>query len=588
MTTQKAVGDILKNLICDNGKLVIEAPVTAEKVEVLKNTILQNAIFEDKGVSLPPITDAMITQIAAGGSQCQTAIDGLVKDVIGTTLKEEFNDLVADTGFIDQILDEIDRNKPTLTATTITPASCGLNNGSVKLSATGGTPPYQYSKDGITFQTSDFFENLAVDTYTIIVKDNIGKTASTSVTISKVPPLSLTATSNNVTCISNNGSISLTANGGKLPYLYSFDGISATEDTFFDNLKAGNYNLSVQDDNGCTATVNVSITEPESYEVEPSTYMLSIAGARLGEGDYIMVQFDSQHKATKFKLTAGYTYSNGILFANGNIYIPYFYTCDLNIFAGFYKENCPLTPCTPTLSINNKRIVNKKQQHLCKECWIEDAAYSEKVGAWVIKNKWNLSYINQFKNSISVLTNRFKNQNKKVTCDDFGLELIVTFAMENNLPFRWKTGAEDFDAELTKYSDFNSFLLAVKRKCGAPDFANNSNTLRVNALQGGDLVVLTHTGKPLPNHIQVIYETKLLGNILSLYYAYQGNFNRLGRYLGSDDPESIRYLGIFIQDGIYGTSNDIWINNTEHTVTEHFFKQEYKHEFRSFNFLLWN
>ena len=181
MTTQKAVGDILKNLICDNGKLVIEAPVTAEKVEVLKNTILQNAIFEDKGVSLPPITDAMITQIAAGGSQCQTAIDGLVKDVIGTTLKEEFNDLVADTGFIDQILDEIDRNKPTLTATTITPASCGLNNGSVKLSATGGTPPYQYSKDGTTFQSTDTFEALAVGKYTFYVKDSKGEKGNLTV-----------------------------------------------------------------------------------------------------------------------------------------------------------------------------------------------------------------------------------------------------------------------------------------------------------------------------------------------------------------------------------------------------------------------
>ena len=85
---QNAVGDILKNLICDNGKLIIEAPITTEKVETLKNTILQNPIFEDKGISIPPITDVMIVEIAAGGSQCQTAIDGLVKDVVGTSLKE--------------------------------------------------------------------------------------------------------------------------------------------------------------------------------------------------------------------------------------------------------------------------------------------------------------------------------------------------------------------------------------------------------------------------------------------------------------------------------------------------------------------
>jgi len=106
MTTQKAVGDILKKLICDNGKLVIEVPITAEKVEILKNTILQNPIFE--GVSLPSITDEIILKIAAGGSQCQTAIDGLVKDVEGTSLKENFNTLATDPNLIDGVVENIE------------------------------------------------------------------------------------------------------------------------------------------------------------------------------------------------------------------------------------------------------------------------------------------------------------------------------------------------------------------------------------------------------------------------------------------------------------------------------------------------
>ncbi|WP_197491701.1 MULTISPECIES: hypothetical protein, partial [Emticicia] len=79
-----------------------------EKVEILKNTILQNPIFENKGISLPPITDAMITQIAAGSSQCQTAIDGLVKDIEGTSLKEQFNDLVSNPNLIDDVVENID------------------------------------------------------------------------------------------------------------------------------------------------------------------------------------------------------------------------------------------------------------------------------------------------------------------------------------------------------------------------------------------------------------------------------------------------------------------------------------------------
>ena len=210
------------------------------------------------------------------------------------------------------------------------------------------------------------------------------------------------------------------------------------------------------------------------------------------------------------------------------------------------------------------------------------------------KNKWNLSYINQFKNSISVLTNRFKNQDKKVTCDDYGLELIVTFAMENNLPFKWKTGAEDFDAELTKYSNFNSFLLAVKRKCGAPDFANENNTniIPESVLKIGSLVVLTSKdgGRINPNHIQIVSDILRLEPQMQ-YNIYQGNFTDfflLGRVTGSDDPESIRYLGVNIQDGFYDKQTDTFTNTTKNTTTTRFYAEHYRGQYREFKFLNWN
>ena len=100
----------IKNLICDNS-WVIEAPITAEKVEIIKNSILQNPIFQDKGISLPPVTDVMITQIAAGGSQCQTAIEGLIKDVQGTSLKEDFNDLISTGKLIEDVAEATDNIK---------------------------------------------------------------------------------------------------------------------------------------------------------------------------------------------------------------------------------------------------------------------------------------------------------------------------------------------------------------------------------------------------------------------------------------------------------------------------------------------
>jgi len=60
----------------------------------------------------------MITQITAGGSQCQTAIEGLVKDVQGTSLKEEFNNLVGTGKLVEDIVDVLENTcsapKPTV------------------------------------------------------------------------------------------------------------------------------------------------------------------------------------------------------------------------------------------------------------------------------------------------------------------------------------------------------------------------------------------------------------------------------------------------------------------------------------------
>jgi hypothetical protein len=53
----------------------------------------------------------MITQITAGGSQCQTAIEGLVKDVKGTSLKEDFNDLVSTGKLVEDAIEAIDNIK---------------------------------------------------------------------------------------------------------------------------------------------------------------------------------------------------------------------------------------------------------------------------------------------------------------------------------------------------------------------------------------------------------------------------------------------------------------------------------------------
>ncbi|OYU92880.1 MAG: hypothetical protein CFE21_22575 [Bacteroidetes bacterium B1(2017)] len=106
ISTQKALGDVLKSMICDNGKMLMSEPITDEKLEVLKNSILQQPIFD--GLSLPTISDDMILKITAGGEQCKTAIADLVSGITGTSLTEDFNNLATEPNLIDDFIENIE------------------------------------------------------------------------------------------------------------------------------------------------------------------------------------------------------------------------------------------------------------------------------------------------------------------------------------------------------------------------------------------------------------------------------------------------------------------------------------------------
>lgn len=47
-------------------------------------------------------------------------------------------------------------------------------DGEIQVNVTGGTGPYEYSKDGTTFQLSDTFTGLCAGCYNIVVRDSLG------------------------------------------------------------------------------------------------------------------------------------------------------------------------------------------------------------------------------------------------------------------------------------------------------------------------------------------------------------------------------------------------------------------------------
>jgi hypothetical protein len=78
-------------------------------------------------------------------------------------------------------------------------ASCGLNDGTITATSSSGTLPLQYSKDGVSYQSSNIFTGLASGLYTITVKDARGCLATAAITITS--PGSITPIFNPITAI---------------------------------------------------------------------------------------------------------------------------------------------------------------------------------------------------------------------------------------------------------------------------------------------------------------------------------------------------------------------------------------------------
>jgi len=136
----------------------------------------------------------------------------------------------------------------------------GGSNGSASSTVSGGTSPYTYLWSNS--QTTTSISSLTAGTYTLTVNDACGSTATASVAITQPTILNVSAnTTANVFCNGGNtGSASSTVSGGTSPYTYLWSNSLTT--TSISSLSAGTYTLTVTDNNGCTATASVTITQP--------------------------------------------------------------------------------------------------------------------------------------------------------------------------------------------------------------------------------------------------------------------------------------------------------------------------------------
>jgi len=144
-----------------------------------------------------------------------------------------------------------------------TDVSCfGGNNGSLKITAAGGTAPYTYNWQ--SGQLTKDISGLIAGNYILTITDSKGCVFSESIAIRQPSaPLKISYTKNDVSCFGyRDGSIDISVTGGTSPYTYKWSNNETTKN--LQNLAPNIiYSLSVIDSNGCSETISIPIEEPE-------------------------------------------------------------------------------------------------------------------------------------------------------------------------------------------------------------------------------------------------------------------------------------------------------------------------------------
>lgn len=162
-----------------------------------------------------------------------------------------------------------------------TPTTCaGGADGTATAVVTGGTPPYDYLWE--TGSTLSELTGITAGRYTVDITDANGCVASDSVNVNSATAVNGTTIRTDVSCNGGaDGGLDLTPFGGTPPYTFSWSNGDSGED--ISNQPAGNYTVTITDDNGCTGTVSSFVSEPALLVATVNSVDISCNGNNDGE-----------------------------------------------------------------------------------------------------------------------------------------------------------------------------------------------------------------------------------------------------------------------------------------------------------------
>ncbi|MFZ4544408.1 MAG: gliding motility-associated C-terminal domain-containing protein [Saprospiraceae bacterium] len=165
------------------------------------------------------------------------------------------------------------------------PTCFGEKNGAIDLKVINGQAPIEYDF-GSGFQTSNTLTNIGAGAYNITVKDANRCKGIYTFNIGQPDLLTLKLDSILISCYgANDGKGFAEANGGTPGYSYSWSGGYNGENV--DKLAPGPYEVTVTDRNGCTATANMTLSQPPLLAVQTTSVKdVNCYGDKTGEMEF--------------------------------------------------------------------------------------------------------------------------------------------------------------------------------------------------------------------------------------------------------------------------------------------------------------
>jgi large repetitive protein len=182
-----------------------------------------------------------------------SSISGLFAGVYTVTISDQFNCSRQFTASVNDV------NGPQVVASKTNIICNGANNGTASVAITGKAPfIINWLPQGISTVTN--ITNVAPGNYVVQVKDSNGCIGSDTFAITQPAPLALNPISTASGCSNlQTGKIELFVSGGIGPYSYNWAVPVSSTTAIANNLKAGIYKVTVNDNVGCSSTQFVAV-----------------------------------------------------------------------------------------------------------------------------------------------------------------------------------------------------------------------------------------------------------------------------------------------------------------------------------------